>query len=63
MRRPHHAGRDVEILSARRVVYGRARRRNPARWARHTRLWSRPDTVTLNPEAHHAAASTDRLAA
>jgi len=58
-----HAGRDVEILAARRVVYERARRRNPERWARHTRLWSRPDTVTLNPEAHHAAANTNRLAA
>lgn len=58
-----HAGRDVEILSARRDVYERARRRNPARWSRHTRLWSRPDTVTLNPEPDHAAANTDRLAA
>jgi putative transposase len=58
-----HAGRDVEILAARRVVYARARRRNPARWARRTRLWTRPNTVTLNPEAHHAVANTDRLAA
>jgi transposase InsO family protein len=58
-----HAGRDVEILAARRDVYERARRRNPARWSRHTRLWNRPDTVTLNPEADHAAANTDRLAA
>lgn len=58
-----HAGRDVEILAARRDVYEAARRRNPARWSRHTRLWNRPDTVTLNPEADHAAAKTDRLAA
>jgi putative transposase len=58
-----HAGRDVEILAARRDVYELARRRNPARWARHTRPWSRPDTVILNPAAHHAAANTDRLAA
>ena len=58
-----HAGRDVEILAARRDVYERARRRHPARWARHTRLWTRPDTVTLNPEPDHAAANTDRLAA
>jgi transposase InsO family protein len=58
-----HAGRDVEILAARRAVYEQARRRNPARWSRHTRTWSRPDTVTLNPEADHAVAKTDRLAA
>jgi transposase InsO family protein len=58
-----HAGRDVEILAARRDVYEQARRRNPERWSRHTRRWNRPDTVTLNPEADHAAAKTDRLAA
>ena len=58
-----HAGLDVEILAARRVVYERARRRHPARWSRHTRPWSRPDIVTLNPEVHHAIAEPDRLAA
>lgn len=58
-----HAGRDVEILAARRAVYDRARRRNPERWARHTRPWNRPATVTLNPEADHAVAQTERLAA
>ena len=58
-----HAGRDVQILAARRVVYERARRRHPARWSRHARRWNRPDTVTLNPEPDHAAANTDRLAA
>jgi transposase InsO family protein len=58
-----HAGGDIAILVARRAVYERARRRNPSRWARHTRAWSRPDIVTLNPEANHAAAKTDRLAA
>ena len=58
-----HAGRDVELLAARRAVYARAQRRNPERWSRHTRPWSRPETVTLNPEANHAAAKPDRLAA
>lgn len=58
-----HAGRDVEILAARRALYEQARRRNPARWSRHTRTWSRPATVILNPEADHAVATTDRLAA
>jgi putative transposase len=58
-----HAGRDVEILAGRRAVYERARRRNPARWSRHIRTWSRPGTVTLNPEPHHDVANTDRFAA
>ena len=58
-----HAGRDVKILAARRAVYEQARRRNPARWSRHTRAWSRPTTVTLNPEVGHAVANSDRLAA
>jgi transposase InsO family protein len=58
-----HAGLDVEILAARRVVYERARRRHPARWSQHTRPWTRPDTVTLNPETHHAVDESDRFAA
>jgi transposase InsO family protein len=58
-----HDGRDVEILAARRNVYERARRQHPTRWSRRTRSWGRPATVTLNPEAHHAAANTKQLAA
>ncbi|MBZ0237963.1 MAG: hypothetical protein K8M05_36965 [Deltaproteobacteria bacterium] len=54
-----HAGDDLAILSARRETYARARQRHPERWARHTRPWKRPDTVTLNPENH---AEADRLA-
>lgn len=52
-----HAGLDVAILAARKAVYERARRRHPKRWARHARVWDRPDEVTLNPEnrARHAA--------
>jgi putative transposase len=46
-----HAGDDVAILEARRAVYAQARERRPERWARDTRSWTRPDTVTLNPEA------------
>jgi transposase InsO family protein len=45
-----HAGVDLEILDARRCVYERAQRRKPQRWSRHTRAWSRPAVVTLNPE-------------
>ena len=45
-----HDGRDGEILQRRHAVYLQARERNPRRWARHTRNWSRIDVVTLNPE-------------
>jgi putative transposase len=46
-----HAGRDFAILAARRVTYAQARNRHPERWARHTRSWTRPEIVTLNPAA------------
>ncbi len=46
-----HAGDDIAILAARRVTYERARCRHPERWAHETRPWTRPLTVTLNPEA------------
>lgn len=44
-----HDGKDVAILAARKAVYERACGRHPERWARHTRAWDRPTTVTLNP--------------
>jgi transposase InsO family protein len=44
-----HSGDDIKILAKRRAVYTRARRAHPTRWARHTRPWSAPQTVTLNP--------------
>ena len=50
-----HTGDDIAILAARRAVYQRARRRNPARWAGDTRKWERPPTVTLNPENRRSA--------
>jgi putative transposase len=52
-----HDGRDIALLAARRATYERARRRNPERWARHTRPWKRPDVVRLNPADGHAVAS------
>lgn len=58
-----HAGRDVDILAARRATYDRARAQHPERWARHARHWDRPRTVTLNPEAHHEPTKSDRTAA
>jgi transposase InsO family protein len=50
-----HAGTDVAILDARRVVYARAKKRHPERWASDARPWTRPLTVTLNPEVKHSA--------
>jgi hypothetical protein len=50
-----HAGNDVAILAARRQVYQQARRRHPERWAGEARGWTRPLTVTLNPEVDRAA--------
>ena len=44
-----HAGRDVDILAARRAIYERARRLHPERWSRHARPWDRPTVVRLNP--------------
>jgi hypothetical protein len=52
-----HAGDDVAILAARRDTYARARARHPERWSRHTRAWKRPETVTVNPEAHRIEAT------
>ena len=53
-----HDGRDGEILQQRHGVYLQARERNPRRWARHTRNWSRIDVVTLNPERADVIATT-----
>jgi transposase InsO family protein len=58
-----HAGEDIAILAARRATYEAEQRRHPERWARHTRAWSRPETVTLNQKVDHAADNTPSLAA
>ena len=49
---PHqrHTGEDHAILAARHALYTKAKERNPARWARHTRDWTPMGPVTLNPE-------------
>lgn len=44
-----HDGRDEAILERRRLVYARARRRNPDRWAGAIRAWIAPAEVVLNP--------------
>lgn len=53
-----HDGHDGEILQRRHRLYLEAQARNPRRWARHTRNWSRIDVVTLNPERNEIAAAT-----
>lgn len=45
-----HHGRDTTILERRREVYAAAQAKNPHRWTAAPRTWSRPETVTLNPE-------------
>ncbi len=49
-----HDGRDHDILAQRHEIYLQARERNPRRWSRQTRDWSRIDVVTLNPEREPA---------
>lgn len=44
-----HHGQDIAILEHRHQVYLAARERNPQRWTRNTRNWTRPETVILNP--------------
>lgn len=45
-----HAGEDVEILEHRAALYERARKRNPKRWSKNVRDWTRVETVVLNPD-------------
>ena len=45
-----HHGRDIAILAKRERLYANAQKKNPRRWSGSVRKWSRPDTVTLNPE-------------
>jgi putative transposase len=46
-----HRGADVAILTRRRQLYERVRRRTPDRWSGKTRNWTPIDTVVLNPES------------
>lgn len=45
-----HGGKSSEILARRKVLYERARQRNPRRWSRQTRKWNEPGVVFLNPD-------------
>lgn len=51
-----HDGNDIAILADRRAVYARAQKLHPERWSKNPRPWTRPLTVTLNPEADRRAA-------
>jgi transposase InsO family protein len=50
-----HAGRDVQILAKRKVVYEEAKAKNPKRWSGRTRNWSPAGPVRLNPKSSPAA--------
>jgi hypothetical protein len=52
-----HDGRDQDILEQRHAVYQQARAKNPRRWAKVTRNWSRVEVVTLNPEKQKMVAT------
>jgi putative transposase len=45
-----HAGRDIELLTARKAVYDAARDANPLRWSGTTRNWTAVKEVLLNPD-------------
>ena len=45
-----HTGEDTVILKRRYQVYQMAKKQRPQRWARQTRNWILPSSVTLNPD-------------
>ena len=44
-----HQTKDQAVLDQRKTVYETAREKNPGRWTKDTRNWSRPNIVELNP--------------
>lgn len=59
-----HEGLDIPLLSARKVVYEEAKKRNPARWSGNTRNWEPVSEVWLNPPKElHAERSYESKAA
>lgn len=56
-----HFGTDIRILKNRMDVYENARLKNPERWSKQTRDWSRTEIVKLNPG--RASAEGQKLAA
>ena len=45
-----HLGQDAQLLQKRSAVYAQAREKNPLRWSKNTRNWSRVTEVHLNPD-------------
>ena len=54
-----HAGRHRALLSRRRKVFERARRRHPSRWSRGIRCFDPIERVWLHPENDEARAGAD----
>lgn len=50
-----HLGLDKAIFAKRESVYQMAKTLRPERWSRHTRNWSLPKAVTLNPDKKSAS--------
>jgi putative transposase len=44
-----HNGRDYKILEARKLVYEKAKKRQPNRWSKDIRNWDMINEVKLNP--------------
>ena len=43
-----HAGKDIDVLEKRKIVYEKAQQENPNRWSKETRNWNRVQKVELN---------------
>ena len=55
-----HDGHDHLIMKNRHQVYEMAKQKNPSRWARHTRNWVLPQSVSLNPNKKQAHSLDDK---
>ena len=63
-RGPHLSGEDELILRRRETLMAQAKARHPDRWGkRHTRDWTLPDVVWLNPEKREVLPEPTPLAA
>lgn len=45
-----HRGMDIDILEKRKLVYARAKEKNPSRWSGEIRQWEHVTKVMLNPD-------------
>ena len=57
-----HTGMDKIILEKRSQVYRMAKQQQPECWSRHTRDWTLPESVTLNPDRKANLKSRDKRA-